>query len=328
MSMQLSKGKGNSSRVLTMVFRPSWWVVFVAFLASVVRSKAETISNATATACTFKRKSSKCRFNSNNLQLDTGTAIQLVVPNGRQINCQKLAIKKANVWHGQCDGNARDVNFIRRKDLLGKTRVYGSIRVGSDICRMAPNANGTDEIACVAESEFVAEEEAMVAPPEEEDDYAARVRNLHAGFHPEISNDTDTSSYAIRGGGGVHGHRRLPYDDSGSNIDIMVVWTSEAECKNSGLLKGCTLTATTENNIRGLIDLAVAETNTAYELSGILSSLRLVHAYRDPTYVEPTIKVYETALSNLRSVADGNLDSVHTIRALYGADMVQMLIST
>jgi hypothetical protein len=313
MSMQLSKGKGNSSRVLTMLFRPSWWVVVMAFLASVACSNAETITNATATACTFKRKSSKCRFNSNNLQLDTGTAIQLVVPNGRQINCQKLAIKKANVWHGQCDGNARDVNFIRRKDLLGKTRVYGSIRV--------------DEIACVADSEFVAEEEAMVAPPEE-DDYAARVRNLHVGFHPELSNDTDTSFYSIRGSAGVHGHRRLPYDDSGSNIDIMVVWTSEAECKNSGLLKGCTLTATTENNIRGLIDLAVAETNTAYELSGILSSLRLVHAYRDPTYVEPTIKVYETALSNLRSVADGNLDSVHTIRALYGADMVQMLIST
>jgi hypothetical protein len=325
MSMQLTKGKGHSSRVLIMVFRPSWWVVVVAFLASAACSKAETITNATATACTFKKKSSKCRFNSNNLQLDTGTAIQLVVRNGRKINCRKLAVKKANVWHGQCDGDARDANFIQRKDLLGISRVYGSIRVGSDICRIAPNSNGTDEIACVADSEFIAEEEAIAAPPE--GDYAAQVRNLQFGFHPEISNDTDTSFHSIRGGG-VHGHRRLPYDDSGSNIDVMVVWTSEAECKNSGLNAGCTLTATTENNIRGLIDLAVAETNTAFELSGILSSLRLVHAYRDPTYVEPTTDVYETALDNLGSVADGSLDSVHTFRALYGADMVQMLIST
>ena len=96
-----------------------------------------------------------------------------------------------------------------------------------------------------------------------------------------------------------------------------------AECKQSGLSEGCLHTATTEINMRGLIDLAVAETNTAYENSGINTQLRLVHAYRDPDYVENT---FSTALSDLQSQTDGQLDSVHSKRTLYGADIVAMLV--
>jgi hypothetical protein len=88
------------------------------------------------------------------------------------------------------------------------------------------------------------------------------------------------------------------------------------------------LTTVTENNMYGLIDLAVAETNTALQLSGIYSTLRLVHAYRDPDYIEPTSNVYPVALEELRNATDGKLDSVHKKRTLYAADLVQMLMST
>jgi hypothetical protein len=75
-------------------------------------------------------------------------------------------------------------------------------------------------------------------------------------------------------------------------IDAMVLYTADAECSNSGytnsttgLPLGCERTPTTEASIRSLIDLANAETNTAYSLSGVNVVLNLVHAAYDD-YVE------------------------------------------
>ena len=123
-----------------------------------------------------------------------------------------------------------------------------------------------------------------------------------------------------------HNHRGLVADDLGGNIDVMVVWTKKAECVKSGLAAGCTLTDITENNMRGLIDLAIAETNTAYNLSGVTTQLRLVHAYREPNYVEATTSAFSMALSSLRSTNDGIMDDVHEKRDIFGADIVAMII--
>ena len=109
-------------------------------------------------------------------------------------------------------------------------------------------------------------------------------------------------------------------------IDTMVIWTKMAECKKSGLAVGCTLSSMTENNMRGLIDLALAETNTAFRLSGVTAQLRLVHAYREPNYVEEVFNAFGSALSSIKSKTDGVLDNVHTNRDTYGADIVAMII--
>lgn len=106
----------------------------------------------------------------------------------------------------------------------------------------------------------------------------------------------------------------------------MVVWTKRAECKKSGLAAECTLTSTTENNMRGLIDLAIAETNTALALSGVAMQLHLVHAYREPVYIENTSNAFGSALSSIRSKDDGILDDVHVMRSMHGADIVAMII--
>jgi hypothetical protein len=107
-----------------------------------------------------------------------------------------------------------------------------------------------------------------------------------------------------------------------------MLYQNKIKNKNK-LPSGCTLTATTESNIRGVIDLAVAEGNTALQLSGILSSIRLVHAYRHPVYEEVTPDdMLIVAEADLRGNRDGKLDDVHVKRALYGADLVQMLVST
>jgi hypothetical protein len=43
---------------------------------------------------------------------------------------------------------------------------------------------------------------------------------------------------------------------------------------------------------------------------------------------EPTNTAYRIALGDLGGTADGKLDGVHVNRALYGADMVQLFMST
>jgi hypothetical protein len=116
--------------------------------------------------------------------------------------------------------------------------------------------SGRVRLTCIPEAEFPLEKESPQPPADDTEDYDAHARHFHAGYDP-----THTM-------GGVRDVRgRMLYDDSGTNIDVLVVWTKDAECVNSRLSRGCNLAATTESNMRGLIDLAVEETNTAYALS-------------------------------------------------------------
>jgi hypothetical protein len=118
--------------------------------------------------------------------------------------------------------------------------------------------------------------------------------------------------------------RSLEYDDSGKNIDIMVVWTRGAECRNSGKSQNCNPTSYTERNMMALVNLAIDETNEAFELSGVQTELRLVHAYRHPNYVEVAVNPSFTAL---RDITYDTMGSVHEMREAYGADIVALMIN-
>jgi hypothetical protein len=118
--------------------------------------------------------------------------------------------------------------------------------------------------------------------------------------------------------------RSLEYDDSGGNIDVMVVWTKMAECKLSGEAEDCTVSLATEANMIARVDLAIEETNQAFEESGVQTELRLVHAYRHPTYVETNNDRSYTALKDITYDA---IHGVHDTRAEYGADIVALLIN-
>ena len=111
-------------------------------------------------------------------------------------------------------------------------------------------------------------------------------------------------------------HRRL--SDDGSQLDVLVLWTADAECRNSGLAAGCTRTASTKANIEATIDLAITETNVGYAASGVNTQLRLVHS-EFTSYVESA--GFSTALSDLRSNS-----GVANLRAQKGADIVALLI--
>jgi hypothetical protein len=111
-----------------------------------------------------------------------------------------------------------------------------------------------------------------------------------------------------------------------TTLDIMVVWTTDAECNNNNLNSGCTTTGASEDAMRGLINLAVAETNVAFVNSNIHASLQLVHAYRESSYTE-----YETDdISSLRNalydMKDGNVSGLREKREQVGADLVAMIV--
>jgi hypothetical protein len=104
----------------------------------------------------------------------------------------------------------------------------------------------------------------------------------------------------------------------------MVVWTKKAECRNLGFSEFCNPTSFTERNMKARVNLAIDETNEAFEDSGVKTELRLVHAYRHPDYVEASNnKRSQTALND---ITDDKMGGVHEMRAAYGADIVGLVI--
>ncbi len=109
-------------------------------------------------------------------------------------------------------------------------------------------------------------------------------------------------------------------DDSGGNLDVMVVWTNKAECRNYGLDEGCVLTAESAAAMEARINLAIDETNTAFDLSGVQTQLYLAHAYRHESFNESSM------LDDITSLQTGNIAGIEEKREIYGADIVSMIV--
>ncbi|PKO08457.1 MAG: hypothetical protein CVU40_15380 [Chloroflexi bacterium HGW-Chloroflexi-2] len=105
--------------------------------------------------------------------------------------------------------------------------------------------------------------------------------------------------------------------DSGYIIDVLVVYTAAAR---SG--------AGSTTNMLNQINLAVSETNTGYERSGIFSRMRLVYT-AEINYDESILSTstgWGTALSQLTN-QDNVIDEVRSLRNTYGADLVVMIVN-
>ena len=97
--------------------------------------------------------------------------------------------------------------------------------------------------------------------------------------------------------------------DDGSIIDVMVLYTQD-------------VTAAV-GNIDAMIQLAIDQTNTSYENSGINQRIRLVHA-KEVIYTE-TGNLH-TDLGYLTGTSDRVIDHVHGMRNNYGADLVSLWV--
>jgi len=122
---------------------------------------------------------------------------------------------------------------------------------------------------------------------------------------PQISSQVDNS------------RRR---EETVTTIDVMVVWTRKAECRNMDRSNNCTPDEESTLAMQHRIDLAILETNVAYELSGVNVELLLVHSYLSG-YVESANNAFIKALTHIKYSQD-----VSDKREQYGADIVAMMI--
>lgn len=103
------------------------------------------------------------------------------------------------------------------------------------------------------------------------------------------------------------------FADSGSVIDVLVVYTAAARSAAGG-----------DTAMKALVDLAVAETNTSYSNSGVNTQLNLV--YRGEISYNETGN-FSTDLGRLANKTDGYMDNVHSLRDQYCADTVALIIN-
>ena len=207
--------------------------------------------------------------------------------------------QEENTWHGSsADGG--EANVVKHVDSNGGEGIWGSVATHDGrVCRIGRNAQAQERLKCMDSRDF---------PIEGDPDEIGMTR-------PDLGGVVEDPEEAET--------RRLQDDDAMVVLDVMVVWSKRAECKNSELGDGCQLDETTEENMRGLIDLAVEETNVAYHLSEIHARVRLVHAYRHNGYQEHANNAFP---KTLEAVTMGYVNGVHAKRNQYKADLVVMLI--
>jgi peptidyl-Asp metalloendopeptidase len=101
--------------------------------------------------------------------------------------------------------------------------------------------------------------------------------------------------------------------DAGNVIDVMVIYDPVSRAAAGGTAA-----------MQALINLAIDESNVAYQQSQITPRLRLVHQ-QEIAYTESGS--FDTDLNRLTTPNDGIIDTVHALRNTYGADMVSMWIN-
>ncbi len=97
-----------------------------------------------------------------------------------------------------------------------------------------------------------------------------------------------------------------------NDIDTLVVYSTAAKNVSGGT-----------SGMQSKINLAVTETNDAYNFSGVNHRLVLVHTEEMIGYNEPSS--FSQILTDLRATNDGDMDNVHQLRDQYGADVVAMI---
>jgi len=111
-------------------------------------------------------------------------------------------------------------------------------------------------------------------------------------------------------------------------IDVMVPYTKRSVCRinNAAEAKNCEITATRKRVMEDLIELAISESNVAFENSGIEGRFRLAHTYLLEDTFDEQSSSYTDVVSLIARTNDGVWDTVHNRRAQYGADVVAVIV--
>ncbi len=239
----------------------------------------------------------------------------------RRLEKMEWATKSTSYWYGEDATDGSTFNYVQDED----GNIHGSlIDISSHSVMQFAVEDGNPTVIITDSSSFGPE----IDPPNDEEEDFGEERNLSTTTDIKESNtqlrqSTTRRSYLRRNSLSStkqEQDNRVLNDDSGGNLDIMVVWTRKAECKNYGLDEGCTLSASTSAAMEAQINLAIDETNTAFEHSGVQTRLYVAHAYRHPTFAETSMR------DDLNALQGGTISGTEENRHIYGADLVAMIV--
>jgi hypothetical protein len=232
-------------------------------------------------------------------------------------------------WYGEDEDGMYTMNLLEDDNSI-----FGSVTVGDTVYSIGVDADGESVMTARDTADYPPD-----SPPDDDDVFDGSgnsTRSLAASHEVGALRGTITENHNIMTPSDIgatslqseNASRALQgvVPSASSILDVMVVWTRNTECASAGLARGCTRTPTTLRAILGRINLAVAETNVAFEKSGIDAEVRLIHAYLDESYIEPSTNAFRRALDAITSTNDGVMDDVHNKRERYGADMVHLMI--
>lgn len=196
--------------------------------------------------------------------------------------------------------------------------VLQEVKKYSDNNIVATGRTDNDQLSNVT---IVINDDVLVANVgEQATDEHYEIRFAGNGIHTVKSvTDTDTDCLTEEGGGANTTNFVQPLNteqdtevtamDAVPQIDVLVAYTPNA-LKNAG----------GSSAIKALIQMGVADSNKAYQTSGVNLSLRLVGTMA-LTQAESS---FSSDLSALKGTSDGKWDAVHAERRRVGADLVSV----
>jgi hypothetical protein len=101
-----------------------------------------------------------------------------------------------------------------------------------------------------------------------------------------------------------------PNCDDGFVVDVLVAYSEQLRVIRGG-----------KDQTEALVREAIAQTNAAFERSGVQTRLRLVHSLEVQFQASQNLFV---DIARLQNPADGFLDELHALRRHYGADLVSL----
>ena len=219
------------------------------------------------------------------IELNLGKDISLIVDKqSATINPQGSLVWKGNN-NSQSSLNEA-THSLKNSAVLVKTAlgITGSVRVNGKLFKIRPVSNGIHQIIQVDES---------------------KMPHDHPPGEMQILEQTADMNAAINN---LNFNNVAPQASANApDIKILVAYTAAAKAQVS--------------DIQGLIELAVAETNTGYSNSGVDATMTLVHTYQ-VSYNESN---FSTDLAYFRNNNDGVMDEVHGKRDQYGADVAMIM---
>jgi hypothetical protein len=302
--------------------------------SSVVEAKKQTKAGKKAdlgaSKCTNGKKGKKCkleRTKDKDIFASNDISIQLDVDGIEFVGgSRKGGKKQQNQWYGVSDDNFA-MNLIESEG-----KIYGSYSDNDYIYSISTDDDGNPIVTGKLTADFPDELDADL----DYETFSGNPTDYEEGAGEDETNHDNSFAHepmrklGLRGGSVSSAflnttERQLQLAEAHTTLDIMVVWTKNAECKNSKKGTNCMTTKATTEAMRGLIDLAVAETNVAFEESGIHVTLRMVYGYRDSSYTENGMveALYDITRTNGQHKA---MDDVHDKRIQYGADLVAMIV--